>query len=176
MPTTQKAALLQNFHCPRWQQLPTLSLYMDQVLIVLEETLAIFTPAGERPITAAMINNYVKHKLVPPPEKKKYTNRHLASLIVISILKNVLSMAEIEALIDKVSAEHGEEKAYNLFCDELEVALASAFGKKQTFIAPLAGCQTPANAMQAAIAAFANKLLVQLYLAAAHNAQEKNEK
>lgn len=166
MPENKGAQCLENFHCPRWEELPALGLYMDQVLIVLEEALACFSPKGERAVTAAMVNNYVKHKLIPPPQKKKYDNRHLASLVVIGLLKNVLSMAEISALIADIEQEHGSAGAYNLFCEELEKALNGAFRSAGGFFPKMEQCTTPLSAMQAAIVAFCGKLLVQKYLEA----------
>ena len=48
---------LQTYHCPRWQELPSLGLYMDQVLQVLGEATAPLRPAGEPACTATRINN-----------------------------------------------------------------------------------------------------------------------
>ena len=68
------------FHCPRWEELPKLLLYMDQVILVLEETLSLFVEEKENVVTSTMINNYVKHKVIPAPVKKKYEKEHLANL------------------------------------------------------------------------------------------------
>ena len=70
-----------SFRCPRWRELPELELYMDQVLCILEKNLGLFGEEtdskkeddGQKTsvvITPTMINNYVKNKLIPPPEKK----------------------------------------------------------------------------------------------------------
>ena len=46
-------------HFPRWKELPTLGLYIDQVVtIVNDQLLAI----GVEPLTKSMVNNYVKKK------------------------------------------------------------------------------------------------------------------
>ena len=46
----------------------------------------------ERLLTPAMINNYIKDRLIPRAEAKKYTPAHLALLIMIGTLKQVLSI------------------------------------------------------------------------------------
>ena len=71
---------------------------MDQVLLILEQSLVPDLPEppaepprrskqGERPITASMINNYVKQGLIEPPRKKRYTRQQVASLLLICLLK-----------------------------------------------------------------------------------------
>ena len=110
-----------NFHCPRWKELPGISLYMDQVLLVVNETLKPLLGGIDPGITAAMINNYVKQKLLSPPSKKKYERGQLSSLIMICILKRVLAISEIDALL--ASLEMKEDARYDLFCDALEAAL-----------------------------------------------------
>lgn len=62
---------LQTYHCPRWQELPSLGLYMDQVLQVLGEATAPLRPAGEPACTATMINNYVKLKVLAAVGKEE---------------------------------------------------------------------------------------------------------
>ena len=87
-----------HFTLPRWEALPDLALYMDQVLLVLNTALGPVT-VGEGPaVTASMVNNYVKLKLTAPAEKKKYDRAHLAKFLMICLLKKVLSMQEIAAM------------------------------------------------------------------------------
>ena len=109
---------------PRWRELPDIALYMDQVLLVLGGTLE---PLGVD-VTAAMINNYVKMKLTPPPTKKKYDRSHVACFLMICLLKKVLSMTEIAALKEQLLAEGSLEAGYDLFCTELELRLSSLNG------------------------------------------------
>ena len=61
------------YHCLRWAELPDLALYMDQVLTILEKQLCLIACGPEdKNLTSTMINNYVKHKVIPAPIKKKY--------------------------------------------------------------------------------------------------------
>ena len=68
------AEQVQTYHMPRYDELPAIDLYMDQVVAILEDCLRLFLrDAQEKRITPAMINNYVKLKVLPPPVKKRYT-------------------------------------------------------------------------------------------------------
>ena len=55
------------FHLPRWEELPAFDLYMDQVITLLETYLRplLGDVREETILTSAMINNYVKLKLIP---------------------------------------------------------------------------------------------------------------
>ena len=108
---------------PRWEQLPGIALYMDQVLLVLSGMLEPFAVDDAPMVTATMINNYVKMKLTPPPEKKKYSREHLAWFFLICLLKKVLSMQEIAALKQRLEASMSPEESYDRFCEELELRL-----------------------------------------------------
>ena len=90
---------------PRWQELPDLELYMDQVLSLTERYLGMDTEHAGRGLTASMVNNYVKLGVMPAPVKKRYTRKHLAYLIMICALKEILPMAEIRALLERTTAD-----------------------------------------------------------------------
>ena len=78
-----------NFHIPRWNELPNIDLYMDQVLSYIESSLKDYIKSDEKFITKTMINNYVKQGILQPPENKKYNRLHIAELFVICVLKQV---------------------------------------------------------------------------------------
>ena len=117
------------FVMPRWEELPTFDLYMDQVLGLVSKYLGTFSEVSDEGglITKTMINNYVKQKLVSSPENKKYTRPQLAFILVISLLKRVLSITEIAKIKVLVLDAMEMQPAYNLFCDELESALQATF-------------------------------------------------
>ena len=115
---------LLEFHIPRWDELPDMELYMDQVITFIENNILITSVNfGERIITPSMVNNYVKLNLIPKPVKKKYGKIHLAYLIAISILKHVFTIQKIKDGISFQSTLNGEKAAYNLFCKEQEGAI-----------------------------------------------------
>jgi hypothetical protein len=147
---------LQSYHCPRWQELPSLGLYMDQVLQVLSEVTAPLRPEGEPACTATMVNNYVKLKVLAPSEKKKYNQSHLATLILITMLKTILSMQEIRRFLALITAEVPLNEAYDRFAQTLE-QLLSTLGKPQ---------ERPASTdlITVAVYAYVSKLGIQLLL------------
>lgn len=120
------------FHCPRWHELPQMDLYMDQVVTLLNSTLAPFcTKEQGKMITSTMINNYVKHGIVEAPIKKRYKREHVAYLIVVCILKTVYSLDEISRLISVQMDKYPQDQAYNYFCAELESCLTCIFAHKK---------------------------------------------
>ena len=88
------------FHLPRFHELPDVGLYMDQVVSIIDKYFKVLDRDDDKPIiTPSMVNNYVKLGIIPPPDKKRYGPKHLAYLIMICLLKQVLSMSEITLLI-----------------------------------------------------------------------------
>ncbi len=116
------------YKAPRWDSLPDIDLYMDQVLVVLEKYLSVFKrDKEEKIITAAMINNYVKQKITLPPVNKKYTRHHLAYLFTVCVLKNIMGLSDICTGIGMIMNGRHTAEAFNMFCESLDGALAQAF-------------------------------------------------
>lgn len=111
-----------SLHIARWEELPDIDLYMDQVLIFTEKQLAAFQVPSENLLTASMINNYVKAGMIPKPIKKKYTKVHLAYILAITVLKQVVPIVQVRDGIDYTAEAHSAKGAYNMFCEELEDA------------------------------------------------------
>lgn len=100
---------------PQWKELPELDLYLDQVLLYVNQ-IASFSPSqNDKGLTAAMINNYVKHGHIDKPVKKKYSRKQLARLIVITSLKNVFAIQEISQTLEILTANHQSQTSYNHF-------------------------------------------------------------
>jgi hypothetical protein len=115
---------IENVTLPRWHDLPDIELYMDQVINLLVRYLTPILPEQDQPLlTKSMVNNYVKLEMIPPPVKKKYSRVHLAYLIAITLLKQVLTIPEIKTGIVYQGRVSGIHEAYNLFCLSLEEAL-----------------------------------------------------
>lgn len=152
-----------NFHCPRWNELPDIDLYMDQLVSILEKNLIIFEELwGEKIITSMMINNYVKQKVVEPPIKKRYNRGHLAYFFVVCIMKRVLSISETSDLISYLINLHSIDYAYNLFCDELERAIAEVFTSTIKTSKQLKESDQELIILRSAVLAFANKMYFQV--------------
>lgn len=103
--------------------LPDIDLYMDQVLALSEKYFGAFSDSNEVGITSSMLNNYVKQKVVPSPDKKRYNKEHLARFLMICILKRVLSIAKIKQLFDSLFETYTVREVYEVFSNELDCAL-----------------------------------------------------
>ena len=80
--------------------IPNIDLYMDQVTTYLNDKFAnTKRHEDEKLMTKTMINNYVKSRLLPSPEKKKYTKDHMMVLIMIYFFKNIISINDVNKLI-----------------------------------------------------------------------------
>lgn len=109
---------LAQFDLPDWESLPQLDLYMDQVIILLNRYLSpMARDEEEKSITASIINNYVRMKVMPPPVKKKYSRIHIAYLIIICTLKQSLSISRIQRMLPE---DHGEEAVRRLYTEFVE--------------------------------------------------------
>ena len=108
---------------PGWEDLPDLPLYMDQVILLLGQYLAVGGKEA-RGITPSIVNNYVRMKVMPAPVKKKYTRIHLAYLIMICTLKQSLSIACIQKMLPPDLSEEQVRGLYNIFVTHYrEIAL-----------------------------------------------------
>ena len=83
-----------------WEQIPDLGLYMDQVVTFITR---VYEPLYGDDIhgllSASMINNYVKGKLIPRPAGKKYRREQIALLTMIVALKRTSSMEDIRRML-----------------------------------------------------------------------------
>ncbi len=125
---------IKDFHLPRWNELPNIDLYIDQLVCLLENCLSGYIKSDnekeDKIITKTMINNYVKQNIIKPPINKKYNKEHMASLFVIFVLKQVYSINDIKKLIRFAIETSPIEQAYNRFCSELEKAIRIVFADK----------------------------------------------
>lgn len=128
------AEAARDYHCPRWSELPDIPLYMDQVVEIIRKVLDIFSDGSEPVITAPMINNYVRQKLIDPLVNKKYLKDHVSELIVLSLFKRSFSMQEIKSVIRAIIDEYGMEAGYDLFCSELEEFMRISFASNDSEI------------------------------------------
>ncbi len=104
---------------PRWEDFPDIPLYMDQVLILLNNCL--YPGSGKtgdgRSLTPSMINNYIKSRILPASVRKKYYRHHLAALIMICVLKETVPINDIPKLLPGLSAVESIRDTYAYFLD-----------------------------------------------------------
>ena len=107
---------------PRWEELPDLDLYMDQVLSLVHRYLGDDDAPDGKSLTSSMVNNYVKMHVMPAPVRKKYTRIHLAHLLMICVLKASLPISSIQEVLRKELENGSEEEMYNRFCEIYETS------------------------------------------------------
>lgn len=107
-----------------WDRFPDLGLYMDQVVSYLSRQLIRFEEGDT--LTPAMINNYIKFGLLPRADGKKYSRAHLAYLTAICVLKQVLSVKEIDVLLEQESKGAEPQVFYEKFISALDEELKAA--------------------------------------------------
>ncbi len=105
----------------RSREIPNIDLYMDQVTTFMEEHLKSGKRYEEDKIlTKTMINNYTKNRLLPPPERKKYSKDHMLLLIFIYYFKSYLSINDIQTILDPITKSFfGKEKGMKEIYEEI---------------------------------------------------------
>lgn len=158
-------------HIARVAELPRIELYLDQVLGIVADELAPLMLPGEVIITGSMVNNYVKQGVVPAPLRKRYTRRHVASLLFVTAMKRVYSIGQVARMMDMIGGSDVDVSAlYDEVVSALERALANEFsgGEGGAAARPPAITQAPpelARVLGAAVASLAAKVYVEQTLA-----------
>ena len=108
-----------------WELIPDLGLYMDQVIISITRMYQpLYGDAAEGYLSASMINNYVKAKLIPRPVGKKYSREQIALLTMIVALKQVASIEDVRRMITPAEGMTVEQ-LYTHFCRRQKTVLAA---------------------------------------------------
>lgn len=87
-------------------EMPEVELYMDQVVSLLNKELAVYKEKEQDVFTKSMVSNYVKHKVLPKPENKKYNKEHMVILNMIFQLKSIFQMDEMKVLFKSFVENH----------------------------------------------------------------------
>ena len=116
---------IRHFRLPAYEEITDVGLYLDQTTRYINEYM--FPLSEDMTITSSMISNYVKRQLVPNPVHKQYSRDQIATLIGITMTKNLLSLDNIYILTHNYK-DYSARELYNCFRDELNKALSSTFG------------------------------------------------
>ena len=103
------------FSYPKWEEIPSIDLYLDQVLLYVNQVCTPVFTEKEKGLTASMVNNYVKHGYLTKPDKKKYQRQQIARLIAITTLKSVFSIQEIAQTLNTLQSQTSSDKLYDAF-------------------------------------------------------------
>lgn len=158
---------VEHFSLPAWEDIPDLDLYMDQVIVLLSRYLNILPNDGAsgKVITAATVNNYVRMKIMPPPQKKKYGRIHLAYLLMICILKQSINISNIQRILPMELTEQEIRARYTDFVEKnrliADLFVEQVAGNASAILtcSEQAESEIETLAMSAALAAGYSKLL-----------------
>ena len=120
---------IRGFRLPRYAEIPTVGLYLEQTIKYINAHLA---PPGCMELTGSMVSNYVKKGLIPAPVKKQYFPEQISYLFFVALAKNLTSMENIDLLISVQRSTYTLPVAYDYMCRELENMLFFFFGLKES--------------------------------------------
>ena len=118
------------FTWPKFKELPGIDLYMEQVLLYINQTLSSVSPDGEKMLTSFMVNNYVKAKMVSEPVKKKYSREQIGYLLAITLCKTTLSLADMSLLLELDHGISSNTTRIYEFWARMESSILGETGKK----------------------------------------------
>ena len=121
------------FSYPKWAEIPNIDLYLDQVLLYVNQVCAPISPNKDKGLTASMVNNY---GYLTKPDKKKYQRQQIARLIAITTLKSVFSIQEIAQTLNTLQTQASSDQLYDAFVDYMNQGIDPANPIIQT------SCQT----------------------------------
>ena len=102
------------------EDIPNIDLYMDQVTTFMDEHLSsLKRHEDDKMLTKTMINNYSKNKLLPSPEKKKYSKEHMLLLIFIYYFKNILSINDIASILGPLTEDYFQKEDNGLSLEDV---------------------------------------------------------
>ena len=93
------------------EKVPYIDIYMDQVTGFMEEHLSkVKRHEDDKVLTKTMINNYTKARILPPPEKKKYSREHIFLMLFIYYYKSIISLEDLKVLLEDIRSDHFKDK------------------------------------------------------------------
>ena len=92
-----------------------------------------FFEKKEMGLTRGMVQNYIRVGLLPPPvDKRFYTHKHVAALVVICKLKTVFDMPTIQkTLVPLMDNEGMSLEVYSQLFDKLPILLGTLLGAEE---------------------------------------------
>lgn len=138
--------LLNNLELINSDDIPNIDLYMDQVTTFMEKHLSSSKRyEDDKVLTKTMINNYAKNKLLPPPEKKRYSKQHVIMLVFIYYFKNVMSISDIKTLLNPLANRYFDKTKGITLEDVYKEAYNLENSKKDDLKKELLACLDTAN-------------------------------
>ena len=118
---------LGTFRLPKYEEIPAVGLYLEQVVKYIEDALA---PIGLAGLTPSMVSNYVKNGLIESPVRKQYSREQIAYLLFVAMAKSIVPLEDIRLLFSVQRQAYDSKTAYDYFCAEFINVLYFVFGLK----------------------------------------------
>lgn len=157
---------MEQYRLPSWEELPDMDLYIDQVVVLVGRYLDLIPHDEGNPIvTASIINNYVRLRVMPAPTKKRYGRRHLAYAVMVCTLKQCLLLTEIQRILPPDLDDAATRRLYNAFvervCATAQVFIGQVLAVKEQALVPENedGCTT--LVLHSAVSSVLYKLLTE---------------
>lgn len=125
-PVIEKKSI-EEFRLPRYIEIPNVGLYLKQVVRFINDALS---PFFDISVTETMLSNYVKKHIIASPVKKLYNREQIASLMFITLAKNVTSLENLQTMFMLQRSAYEPGVAYDYLCDEFENIIAYVYGFK----------------------------------------------
>lgn len=100
---------------PDWKEIPDIELYSDQLIYYVNKSLDFNLGYNLTELSASMVNNYVKHKYLDKPVKKKYSKDQVSNLILITLFKIIFPIQDISRLIEFCNENSSMQETYSNF-------------------------------------------------------------
>lgn len=140
------AERMRSVHVSRIREMPRIELYLDQLITLVSQELEFMKVPGETPVTGSMVNNYVKQGVIPAPRKKRYTRRHVASLLLVCAFKRVFTISQVKQIMERVYASDSDLAwLYDETCALLERSLAACFSPDGADAGRCCGIEPPSG-------------------------------
>jgi len=97
---------------PSYREIPDVGLYLEQAVRYVNSCLV---PIGLNELTASMVSNYVKQKVIENPVRKLYYARHIAQILFVAVAKTVVSIEDMRLLMMQVEPTENPGGNYEFF-------------------------------------------------------------
>ena len=154
---------IRDFRLPRYEEIPDVGLYLEQTTKYINGFLE---PLPESALTASMISNYVKKRLIASPLRKQYSREQIAYLIFIALAKNILSLDALANMVNLQQRTYDLPRAYEYFRQEFEGLLRFSFELTDTLEAHGEDQTDESRLFHTCIAALTQKLYLERCLQA----------
>ena len=124
---------LSSYSLPSFKEIPDVGLYLNQCATYINR---LFEDIYGISITESMISNYVKKGLIANPVKKQYYREQIADIFFIATAKSVLSLENIQLLLQIQRSRYGTKDAYDYFCAEFQSVLCCEGGLSDSMNVP----------------------------------------